>query len=227
MGWEEEGGETMTGKRKWIRFALAVGLIGGTAILLHSRSKAETLVPAQPPSSFPLQLGDWQGRDIPIPRWALDVLGDGRFVERSFSRSPNELPVDFFLAYFPTQRTGSTMHSPQNCLPGSGWTPVEFNRVMLPIPGAGTIRVNRYVIAKGLDRQLAIYWYQEHGRSVASEYWAKFYLVEDAIRLNRSDGALVRFITPIAQGETVASAQQREVALIQDVLPLLGQYVPK
>ena len=217
----------MAEKSKWIRFAIVVVLVGGTAIFLHSRSKAETLVPAQPPSSFPLQVGNWNGRDIPIPQWALDVLGDGKFVERSFVRNTNEPLVDFFLAYFPTQRTGSTMHSPQNCLPGSGWVPVEFNRVMLPIPGVGSIRVNRYVIAKGLERQLVIYWYQEHGRTVASEYWAKFYLVADAIRLNRSDGALVRFITPIAQGESVTSAQQRAVALIQDIVPLLHEYVPR
>lgn len=217
----------MAEKSKWIRFAIVVVLVGGTAIFLHSRSKAETLVPAQPPSSFPLQVGNWNGRDIPIPQWALDVLGDGKFVERSFVRNTNEPLVDFFLAYFPTQRTGSTMHSPQNCLPGSGWVPIEFNRVMLPIPGVGSIRVNRYVIAKGLERQLVIYWYQEHGRTVASEYWAKFYLVADAIRLNRSDGALVRFITPIAQGESVTSAQQRAVALIQDIVPLLHEYVPR
>lgn len=217
----------MTQASGWIRFSLVVALISGAALFLHSRSKAETLAPAQPPSSFPLQIGNWRARDIPIPQWALDVLGDGEFVERSFSRDPNEFPVDFFLAYFPTQRTGSTMHSPQNCLPGSGWMPVEFSRVELPVPGAGNIRVNRYVIAKGLDRQLVLYWYQEHGRAVASEYWAKFYLVADAIRLNRSDGALVRFMTPIAQGETVASAEQRSLALIKDVDPLLGQYVPK
>lgn len=217
----------MTGKANWIRFLLAVALIGGAAVFLHSRSKAETLVPAQPPSSFPLQVGNWTGRDIPIPQWALDVLGDGEFVERDFSRGPNEPPVDFFLAYFPSQRTGSTMHSPQNCLPGSGWTPVGFTREELPLQGAESIRVNRYVIAKGLDRQLVLYWYQEHGRAVASEYWAKFYLVADAIRLNRSDGALVRFMTPIAPNESVANAEQRSVALIQNVVPLLGQYVPQ
>lgn len=217
----------MTENRKWIRFSIAMALIAGTAVFLHSRSRAETLVPALPPSSFPLSIGNWKGIDVPIPQWALEVLGDGKFVERSFSRNPNAPPVDFFLAYFPTQRTGSTMHSPQNCLPGSGWTPVEFSRIMLPIPGAGNIRVNRYVIAKGLDRQLVLYWYQEHGRTVASEYWAKFYLVADAISMNRSDGALVRFITTIAPGESVDSAEQRSVALMKEVVPLLGQYVPK
>jgi EpsI family protein len=214
-------------KTNWVRFSIAVALIAGAGILLHSRSQAEVRIPSEPPASFPIDVGSWKGRDVPIPQWALDVLGDGEFVERSFSRNPDELPVDFFLAYFPTQRTGSTMHSPQNCLPGSGWTPVDFARVELPLSGRGNIRVNRYVLAKGLDRLLVLYWYQEHGRVVASEYWAKFYLVTDAIGMNRSDGALVRIMTPITQNESMASAQQRGTALVQDVFPLIHKYVPE
>ena len=211
----------------WIRFSLAVVLITGAAVFLRSRSQAEIRIPSEPPASFPLQVKSWKGSDVPIPQWALDVLGDGQFVERSFSRTPDELSVDFFLAYFPTQRTGSTMHSPQNCLPGSGWTPVDFTRVELPLSDGASIRVNRYLLAKGLNRMLVLYWYQEHGRAVASEYWAKFYLVTDAIRTNRSDGALVRITTQIAQNESMDIAEQRSVAFLQDVFPLIHKYVPE
>ena len=74
---------------------------------------------------------------------------------------------------------------------------------------------------------LVLYWYQAHGRVVASEYWAKFYLVADAIRMNRSDGALIRVMTPIAQNETLASAERRGVTFVQEALPLLDSYVPR
>jgi EpsI family protein len=154
------------------------------------------------------------------------VLGDGEFVQRSYQTGAQSW-FDLFVAYFPTQRTGSTIHSPQNCLPGSGWTPVEFNRIPLQRPGGGSISVNRYVIAKGLDRRLVLYWYQSHGRAVASEYAAKFYLVADSIRLNRSDGALVRIVTPIKLGETESSAESRAVAFTQSFLPLLDSYIPR
>ena len=87
--------------------------------------------------------------------------------------------------------------------------------------------VNRYVIGKGLDRQLVLYWYQSHGRVVASEYAAKFYLVEDSIRMNRSDGALVRVVTSINRGETEAAAENRAVAFIHDFLPSLDSYIPR
>jgi EpsI family protein len=173
-------------------------------------------------------VGNWQGREVSIPPWALEVLGAGEFLERNYSRAPDEPSIDLFLAYFPSQRMGSTMHSPQNCLPGSGWTPVEFARVELTRPSGGKIKVNRYVLAKGLERLLVLYWYQAHGRVVASEYWAKFYVVADAIRMNRSDGAMVRVMTPIARNESLASAEQkRGVPFVQDAVLLLGRYIPE
>jgi len=212
---------------EWLRFAVVVALLAGTALFLRSRGQAENLPPAEPLASFPSRVGNWQGREIPIPQWALDILGAGEFLERNYRRTPDEPSIDFFLAYFPSQRMGSAMHSPQNCLPGSGWTPVEFARMELTRPGAGNIRVNHYVLAKGLDRSLVLYWYQAHGRVVASEYWAKFYLMADAIRMNRSDGALVRVMTPIAENESLTSAEHRGVAFAQDVVPLLDRYIPR
>jgi EpsI family protein len=211
----------------WSRFSLIVAILAGTALFLHSRGQAEVLPPRMPLSEFPLKVGIWQGANVVIPQWALDVLGHGEFVERIFARGENEPRVDLFIAYFPSQRTGSTMHSPQNCLPGSGWTPAESSRMEVEEPGSGQIKMNWYILAKGMDRLLVFYWYQSHGRTVASEYWAKFYLVEDAIRMNRSDGALVRISTLIAQNESVGSAEKRALAFVQDVSPLLDNYVPR
>jgi EpsI family protein len=211
----------------WMRFLVAAALLAGTALFLHSRGQAEILPPREPLSSFPTEIGNWRGVNVDIPQWALQVLGHGEFVERNFARDHNEPPVDLFIAYFPSQRTGSTVHSPQNCLPGSGWTPIESSRVEFPRPGGGTMRVNRYIVARGMDRMLVYYWYQAQGRIVASEYWAKFYLVEDSMRLNRSDGALVRVSTHIAENETVADAEQRGRAFTQAVLPQLDRFIPR
>jgi EpsI family protein len=210
----------------WLRFVLAAALLAGTAIFLRSRSQAEVLPPRKPLTSFPMEVGSWQGANVVIPQWALDVLGQGEFVEHSYTQNQNEAPVDLFMAYFPSQRSGSTIHSPQNCLPGSGWTPLESSRIELARPG-GAVKMNRYVLAKGLDRLLVLYWYQSHGRAVASEYWAKFYLVEDAIRMNRSDGALIRVSTPIAENESLRDAEQRGIAFTRDILPLLDNFIPR
>jgi EpsI family protein len=211
----------------WIRVILAAALLAVTALFLHSRSHAEALPPRELLSSFPLRLGNWQGVNVIIPQWALDVLGHGEFVERSFERTQSGPPVDLFIAYFPSQRSGSTIHSPQNCLPGSGWTPMQSVRMEIPKPGGGEVKLNRYVLAKGLNRMLVLYWYESHGRAVASEYWAKFYLIEDSIRMNRSDGALIRVSTPIDENETIADAERRGVGFIDDMLPQLDHFIPR
>jgi EpsI family protein len=210
----------------WLRFLTVAALLAGAALFLRSRGKAEILPPRQPLELFPLQVGAWQGREVVIPQWALEILGAGEFLERSYFRAPEEPAIDLFVAYFPSQRMGTSIHSPQNCLPGSGWTPVESTRLEFDRPRRGRVQVNRYVLSKGLDRLLVFYWYQSHGRVVASEYWAKFYLVADAIRMNRSDGALVRLSTPLGNGETADSGQQRLVEFRQQLDPLLTSIIP-
>ena len=209
------------------RFLIVALMLAGTAIFLHSRGMDEALPPRQRLDTFPSRVGEWKGRDLTIAPEIAEVLGRGEFLSRFYRRTASEPYVDLFLAYFPSQRTGDTIHSPQNCLPGAGWSPVEFSRIQLPRPGGGNITVNQYVIAKGMDRQVVIYWYQAHGRIVASEYWAKFYLVADAIRMNRTDGALVRFVTPVDRQESNESSRNRAIEFAGRVLPFLDGYIPR
>ena len=210
----------------WIRFLLVAAVLAGTALFLHARRSREVVPPSQPLASFPHDVAAWRSQDLPIPQDVREVLGPGDFLSRLYVRAPQEPYIDFFVAYFASQRTGNTIHSPKNCLPGSGWTPLESERLSLPVPGQPPLLVNRYIIAKGLDRQLVLYWYQAHGRAVASEYWAKIYLVTDAMRTNRTDGALVRVVTPLGQGESVDHAQARAVEFAQLIVPGLNRYIP-
>jgi EpsI family protein len=135
--------------------------------------------------------------------------------------------VDLYLAYFPTQRTGDTIHSPRNCLPGGGWVPIESGQIRIALPSQSSISVNRYIITKAADRKLVLYWYQAHGRAVASEYRAKFYLIADAIRMNRTDGSLVRIVTSIADGEESRAAQARAVIFAEQIIPELDRFMPR
>jgi len=213
--------------KSWLRFLLAALLIGGTGLLLQARSGAEDIPDRQPFAAFPRQVNGWTARDVELDPDTLRVLGAGEFLQRLYWKSPGEPQIDLFLAYFPTQRTGSTWHSPQNCLPGAGWAPVESGRVQLSVGDFGRVTVNRHIIAKGLERQLVLYWYQAHGRIVASEYWAKFFLVADAVQLNRSDGALVRVVTPISAGEDVQAAERRASEFAEAILSQLDPFIPR
>lgn len=211
-----------------IRFAVALVLLIGTALFLQARNRGETFPPRKPLASFPEQLGNWSATDVPIGQDIRDVLGPGDFVLRVYRRDDNsQPPTDLFIAYFPSQRAGDTIHSPKNCLPGAGWSPVDSARISLTVPGHAPFPVNRYVIAKGPDRLLVVYWYLAHDRAVASEYWAKIYLVTDSIRMNRSDGSLVRLTTRLMQGESVDAAMARLEPFAGQVVPLLSQYIPQ
>lgn len=212
----------------WLRFALATGLIAVTAILLQARGRTEITPQRLALSSFPAELAQWDSTEISLDPKTLEVLGQGDFMERTYHDPEGKLPyVDLFLAYFPSQRTGDTIHSPQHCLPGAGWNPDENVRVTLSLPGHAPFPANRYVISKADQRRLVLYWFWAHDRGVASEYWAKFYLVKDAIRMNRSDGSLVRFVTPLLPGETPDAAQRRILPFTSAVAPLLDNYIPR
>ena len=211
-----------------LRFAFAVTLIAFTGVLLQARGRTEIIANRLPLSSFPAQLGNWDSTQIELDNDTLAILGAGDFLERVYQNPASKLPaIDLFLAYFPSQRAGDTIHSPQHCLPGAGWNPEENTRVTLSLPGHGPFPANRYVIAKGDARKLVLYWYWAHDRGVASEYWAKYYLVKDSIRMNRSDGALVRIVTDMFPGETPDAAQQRLLPFASSVGPLLDDYIPR
>jgi EpsI family protein len=218
----------MSNVRHQFRFLVAVMMLVSTAIFLEARGRQEIFLPRQPLSSFPYELSNWVGSDIGITTDIRSVLGPGDFLLRVYKNTSAPAPlVDLFVAYFPTQRTGDTIHSPRNCLPGAGWIPMQSSRVQISLPQRAPFLANRYVIAKGQDRELVLYWYLAHGRAVASEYWAKFYLVADAIRMNRSDGSLIRLTTPIRRGEEVEEAQKRLLSFARQIVPRMNDYVPR
>jgi EpsI family protein len=207
-------------------FAFAVLLFATTAIFLLAEPHHEIIPFHVPLRFFPRQLGAWTGTDVSISKEILDKLGPGDFLLRDYRNDQAEPPVDLFIAYFPSQRTSDTIHSPQNCLPGAGWTPVLADRSLLSITGYPPVPANRYLVAKGDSRQLVFYWYWAHNRGVASEYMAKFYLIADSIRMRRSDGALVRITTTLVPGESTSAAQQRILPFAQSIVPLLKRYIP-
>jgi EpsI family protein len=202
-------------------------LMGAAALYVRGRSQTEQLHPRRDLASFPDEIGEWRGTKQNIPDQVLEVLGPGDYSERLYHNPHEGRYVDLFLAYVPNQRTGDLLHSPKHCLPGAGWVPVVSGQMSLARPGGGQITVNRYVIAKGLERQLVFYWYQAHGRVIASEYWAKFFLVKDAIRMNRTDGSLVRVITPVLGSESLEVGERRAVGFVEQILPMLDDYIPR
>jgi len=213
--------------RFWIRFFVLVLPLFGTLALLRGRNREEILPARSSLDTFPRTLGAWQGSDIPMGKEVLEVLGPGDFLLRDYVSVSQNASANLYVAFFPSQRTGDTIHSPKNCLPGAGWTPIEPARLWITAPGGNKLEVNRYLVAKGSDQAMVLYWYQAHGHVTPSEYWAKYYLVADAIRMNRFDGAMVRVVTNVQRSETIEDAENRAVRFAQQVIPLLDSYIPR
>jgi exosortase D (VPLPA-CTERM-specific) len=210
------------------RFGIVVGLLLTTALALQAHPHSEYFPPRAHLSSLPAQIDAWTGTDDPLDRQTLDILGAGDFLVRDYENTSQLQPgINLYIAYFPTQRAGDTPHSPSHCLPGAGWVPTSREVVPIARPDGSSFPVNRYVVSKSGDRELVLYWFQAHGRAVANEYWAKYYLVSDSIRMNRSDGALVRLMTPMLDGESPEAAQARMMKLGSQLLPLLDNYIPR
>ena len=210
---------------KYVRVLTIVLVV--QAAMFYSASRGERIPLARPLDGFPERIGDWRlvQRGVIEPE-VRSVLRADDAIRRLYSGPGASTGVNLFVAFFKTQRTGKTPHSPKNCLPGSGWEPSREDYVSIAVPGVGQpIEVNRYMVSKGEERSAVLYWYQHPNRVVASEYRSKFFTVADAIRYNRTDMALVRVVVPV-RGADEAAAQKTAVEFVQSIFTTLHQYLP-
>jgi EpsI family protein len=208
------------------RFAVIAVLLMGTGLFLRAVDRRQSVLPRIALASFPIELKNWAGTDIPIPAGTAKRLGAGEFLQRTY-RDPASggAYVDLYVAYIRDQHA-LVRHLPQDCLEGSGWTPVEATTTTIALPGDAPFSANRYLIAKGDDRQLVLFWYSARGRRVAGEDWINVYLALDSLRLNRSDNALIRMNTELQPGEKPEEAERRLLSFAGLVSPLLKTYIP-
>jgi EpsI family protein len=208
------------------RLWLSVAVVALGILAMRQLARAEKVVPHAPLAEFPMLLGRWSGANVPLPARIVKAVGLDDYLNRIY-QDGSGAPVTLYISYYASQRTGQTIHSPKNCLPGAGWQPLESRRLAIPLPGRGPLIVNDYDVARDAARVLVLYWYQERGRDIASEYAAKFWLTADALTRDRTDGALVRVTTPVPDaGRDLAQAQRRAVAFLRTVLPHLAKFIP-
>ncbi len=144
--------------------------------------------------------------------------------------APHEpVGINFYIAYYESQRKGEAVHSPRSCIPGDGWQIESLSQVAVgDIPGAagGKIVVNRVVIAKGTLKQVVYYWFAQRGRDMTNEYLVKWFLFWDGMTRNRTDGALVRLVTLLDPTEEPDAADKRLAGFLRLIYPQLANYVP-
>jgi EpsI family protein len=204
---------------------VTVFLVIQTAVL-YSSIRPEFIPSSRPLSAVPHEFGPWNmTQESFIDKDTQEVLKADDTLNRVYKDSSTGAAASLFVASFQTQRNGKTPHSPKNCMPGAGWTQLSSESYPLEIGLAAPIVVNRYVIVHGQERELVLYWYQSRDRVVADEFKAKFWVVADAIRLNRTDTALVRVIVPIANNDE-ARATQTGTDFVRAFFGTVKQYLP-
>jgi exosortase D (VPLPA-CTERM-specific) len=175
---------------------------------------------------FPEWIGDWRGQaqflDSDIER----VLNADDYFSGAYVAPSEAAPVDLFVAWYEKQTEGSGIHSPEVCIPVGGWEVSEWRPVDVVIEGVEPFRANRAVIRRGLEQQLVYYWFEQRGRRMTSDYAAKAVTILDSLTIGRTDGGLVRVITPIGATEPEAAADARLERFLAGALPELSRFVP-
>lgn len=229
-----EAGNLMTeaGSRKPVlfpagQFAVAALLMIAAIALSHTIDFREKVPSSRPFDQFPLRMSNWQGVRTTMEKEYLDALKFDDYVMVDY-KDPQGRMVSFYTAYFGSQTKGGSIHSPASCLPGGGWVFEESGDVTFPLKnGAGSMRVNRAYMQKGGTRELTYYWFPQRGRIVTNLFQLKLYTFWSALTSRRTDGALVRVITPVYESEQLADADTRLQGFTREMTPVLATFLPK
>jgi EpsI family protein len=207
------------------RASVSLAILLGALVFLQLRSTGEAVPIRKPLDAFPATLGQWQGRRGTI--FSTEILDKLRLKDYLMRDYGDEVgrSLNLYIGYWNTQRKGAVIHSPKNCLPGAGWEPVEASLLTIVLPAPyPPITVNRYLIQKDRDQVVVLYWYQSQGQAIAGEVPARIAMVKSAMVHNRTDGAIVRLMSPTYGSAREASA--RLVAYVQVMYPILAEYLP-
>jgi exosortase D (VPLPA-CTERM-specific) len=227
--WSDAENQTSP-KLVWNKSILLLLLfLASTAIASNSIEGREDIIPTRKAFlGFPLQLGKWQGQNDYLGQDYLDVLKLTDYVIINYIQPESGNNINFYSAYYESQREGVSVHSPKGCIPGDGWQITQFGQRELTsfkIDG-NMLKINRALIEKGDSKQLVYYWFQQRGRTLTNEYLVKWYLFYDAIAMNRTDGSLIRLVTGVGTGENIELADQRLMSFVKDLLPVMPDYIP-
>jgi exosortase D (VPLPA-CTERM-specific) len=204
-------------------------LMVASAIASNFIQEREDVIPARKAFlNFPLQMGNWQGRNDYLGQYYLDELKLTDYAIINYAQPDSVTGINFYSAYYQAQRRGVAVHSPKGCMPGDGWQITDFGQRAFPdiTVDGNPLELNRAVIQKGDNKQLVYYWFQQRGRTLTNEYLVKWYLFYDALTMNRTDGALIRLVTSVGDAEDIEKADQRLQAFMKKLVPELQGYIP-
>jgi len=207
-----------------------IGLMIATAAVSQVVDQRQEIIPKRLSFlHFPMEIGTWQGQKDYLTQNYLDSLKLSDYILADYHSPDYQGPVNLLIAYYDSQRSGQSAHSPRSCIPGGGWEIQSLKDITLPEVNlyGEPLKVKRLVIAKGQTKQLVYYWFQQRGRDLTNEYLVKWLIFYDSLTKNRTDGALVRLVTPINVGDSLADGEARLTAFAKSIVEHIPQYIPE
>ena len=178
--------------------------------------------------TFPLKIGEWSGRSDTMEQRIVETLDLSDYVMIDYKNEAGKY-VSFYVAYYESQRKGESIHSPETCLPGSGWVFRDTGKGTISAAAGNNkmMAVNRAIMQKGDYKQLVYFWFPMRDRILTNIYEMKIYNFWDALTRQRTDGALVRLITVVYPDEEVEDAEVRLNGFAKEIVPILEEYLPR
>ena len=206
-------------------FIIAVVLLVAVLVYTNFLSTVHAVSPLRPLSDFPSTIGSFTqvGQDQPFSDAVMKSLGVDHYIMREY-RSKDGYPLWLYIGYYESQIEGEIIHSPKHCMPGSGWNTVLSKEKVLSVPDSGyfSVNINTMLLQKGMEKQLAHYWYHSRGRVVANEYWDRGYMILDSLLKRRSDGALIRITGP---GNDLDNDERKQRQFAENILINIDSYL--
>jgi len=207
-------------------FIAALVLLCATAVLSRAVEFREKIPLKKPLSSLPLTIGEWTGQTDRMEQDMLDQLNLSDYAIVDYQNRGGK-SINFYTAYYESQSKGQTTHSPETCLPANGWEFREAGATDVPLGTGRSMRVSRAYVEYSGSRQVVYYWFAQRGRVLTNLYQVKIYSVWDSLTRHRTDGALVRLITPVYGRESPSDAETRLQEFTREIVPILREYVPE
>jgi EpsI family protein len=213
--------------KKHIPFLGSILLLTVTILIIQLLSQTKNIPLLKDLIYFPGKIGNYDKKeDISFDPQTVRILAATDYLQREYISNKNQR-LNLFIGYYASQKQGKQIHSPKHCLPGSGWEETRYQNQWIPIPaknGQG-ITVNKYLVSKGLENNLVLYWYQSRGRVNTNEYLERLYLVWDAIYRKRTDGAIVRITVPFNE-KSKQQVLNDGIKFVQELTPILDTFLP-
>lgn len=195
----------------------AILLLIGSYLHFYQRSSVPLKVALE---NFPVQVGEWTGRETPPDYSFHRNFGVDRELSRKYQTIFGE-SVRFYIGYYENQDHRKELtHYKMSELHR------KAEKIKVSVDG-NVIEVNRVVEENGNSKRVTLFWYHLYGRDIADWYEAKKEIMIHSLLKGRTHGAVMMVTADLSHQEDPEKSFARSEAFVAEIRPLLSQFLPQ